>query len=139
MLNRSGKLRIDARQRSINSAWQIFLCRNGLDFAALDCHAVEELPTATGPANYSLFSVNDIPHTSHADQLVKTCREDFNHDDDFVKEITGNRNVDRPPLRIREFRKRSNPKVVVTLDMLLTGNKSKFIVFDCFDRTHLAS
>jgi type I site-specific restriction endonuclease len=70
---------------------------------------------------------------------LKTCREDFNHGDDFVKEITGNRNVDRPLLRIREFRKRPNPKVVVTVDMLSTGNKSKFIVFDCFDRTHLAS
>jgi hypothetical protein len=29
--------------------------REGLDLAALNCHAVEELPTANGPADYGLF------------------------------------------------------------------------------------
>lgn len=117
-----------------------------------------------------IFAVNDIPHTSHADQLVKTCRAVFNQGDDFVKKITGNPNVDRPLQRIREFRNRPHPKVVVTVDMLSTGvdipalefivflrpvksrilweqmlgrgtrlcpdiNKSKFVVFDCFDGT----
>jgi type I restriction enzyme R subunit len=78
--------------------------------------------------------------------------------------------VDRPLQRIREFRNRPNPKVVVTVDMLSTGvdipalefivflrpvksrilweqmlgrgtrlcpdiNKSKFVIFDCFDGT----
>jgi type I restriction enzyme R subunit len=117
-----------------------------------------------------IFAVNDLPHTSHADQLVKTCRAVFNQGDDFVKKITGNANVDRPLQRIREFLNRPNPKVVVTVDMLSTGvdipalefivflrpvksrilweqmlgrgtrlcpdiNKSKFVVFDCFDGT----
>ena len=117
-----------------------------------------------------IFAVNDIPHTSHADQLVKTCRDVFQQGDDFVKKITGNANVDRPLQRIREFRNRPNPKVVVTVDMLSTGvdipalefivflrpvksrilleqmlgrgtrlcpdiNKSKFVIFDCFDGT----
>ena len=117
-----------------------------------------------------IFGVNDIAHTSHADQLVKTCREVFNQSDDFVQKITGNPNVDRPLQRIREFRNRPNPKVVVTVDMLSTGvdipalefivflrpvksrilwvqmlgrgtrkcpgiNKTKFVVFDCFDGT----
>ncbi len=117
-----------------------------------------------------IFAVNDLPHTSHADQLVKTCRAVFNQGDDFVKKITGNPNVDCPLQRIREFRNRPNPKVVVTVDMLSTGvdipalefivflrpvksrilweqmlgrgtrlcpdiNKSKFVVFDCFDGT----
>jgi type I restriction enzyme R subunit len=117
-----------------------------------------------------IFAVNDIPHTSHADQLVNTCRAVFNQGDDFVKQITGNPNVDRPLQRVREFRNRPNPKVVVTVDMLSTGvdipalefivflrpvksrilweqmlgrgsrlcpdiNKSKFVVFDCFDGT----
>lgn len=116
----------------------------------------------------------------------------FQSGDDFVKEITGNPNVDRPRFslsastgervrarcrsgtrpscRIREFRNRPKPKVVVTVDMLSTGvdipalefivflrpvksrilweqmlgrgtrrcndiNKSKFVVFDCFDGT----
>jgi type I restriction enzyme R subunit len=117
-----------------------------------------------------IFAVNDIPHTSHADQLVKICRDIFKQGDDFVKKITGNPNVDRPLQRIREFRNRPNPKVVVTVDMLSTGvdipalefivflrpvksrilweqmlgrgtrlcpdiNKSKFVIFDCFDGT----
>lgn len=49
------KQRIDARLRSMNPSWQIVRWGDGLDFAALDCHAVEELPTATGPADYGLF------------------------------------------------------------------------------------
>ena len=117
-----------------------------------------------------IFAVNDLPHTSHADQLVQICREVFDQGDDFVQKITGNPNVDRPLQRIREFRNRPNPKVVVTVDMLSTGvdipalefivflrpvksrilweqmlgrgtrlcddiNKTKFVVFDCFDGT----
>src|SRR6266480_1587 len=117
-----------------------------------------------------IFAVNDLPHTSHADQLVRTCRDIFDQGDDFVQKITGNPNVDRPLQRIREFRNRPIPKIVVTVDMLSTGvdipalefivflrpvksrilweqmlgrgtrrcediNKSKFVVFDCFDGT----
>src|SRR4029077_14782324 len=68
-----------------------------------------------------IFAVNDLPHTSHADQLVRTCRDIFGQGDDFVQKITGNPNVDRPLQRIREFRNRPNPKIVVTVDMLSTG------------------
>ncbi len=117
-----------------------------------------------------IFAVNDLPHTSHADQLVRISRDVFQQGDDFVQKITGNPNVDRPLQRIREFRNRPNPKIVVTVDMLSTGvdipalefivflrpvksrilweqmlgrgtrrcddiNKSKFVVFDCFDGT----
>src|SRR6266536_487442 len=79
-----------------------------------------------------IFAVNDIPHTSHADQLVRICRDVFNQGDDFVKKITGNPNVDRPLQRIREFRNRPTPKIVVTVDMLSTGvdiPALEFIVF----------
>jgi type I restriction enzyme R subunit len=79
-----------------------------------------------------IFAVNDIAHTSHADQLVKTCRAVFGQGDDFVQKITGNPNVDRPLQKIREFRNRPNPKVVVTVDMLSTGvdiPALEFIVF----------
>jgi len=68
-----------------------------------------------------IFAANDVAHTSHADQLVRICREVFNQGDAFVQKITGNPNVDRPLQRIREFRNRPNPKVVVTVDMLSTG------------------
>ena len=79
-----------------------------------------------------IFAVNDIQHTSHADQVVKICKEVFNQGDDFVKKITGHSNVDRPLQKIREFRNRPNPKVVVTVDMLSTGvdiPALEFVVF----------
>lgn len=79
-----------------------------------------------------IFAVNDVAHTSHADHLVRICRDVFKQGDDFVQKITGNANVDRPLKRIREFRNRPNPKVVVTVDMLSTGvdiPALEFIVF----------
>jgi len=68
-----------------------------------------------------IFAQNDIPHISHCDQLVGILREEFNRGDDFVQKITGNPTVDRPLQRIREFRNRKNPGIVVTVDMLSTG------------------
>ena len=66
-----------------------------------------------------IFAANDLPHTSHADQLVDICRDIFGRGDSFVQKITGR--VDRPLQRIREFRNRPSPGVVVTVDMLSTG------------------
>jgi type I restriction enzyme R subunit len=68
-----------------------------------------------------VFAANDLPHTSHCDQLVQICKEEFGQGDDFVKKITGSQSVDRPLQRIREFRNRPNPKIAVTVDMMTTG------------------
>jgi type I restriction enzyme, R subunit len=79
-----------------------------------------------------IFAVNDLPHTSHADRLVTICRNVFDQGDDFVQKITGNPNVDRPLQRIREFRNRPKPKIVITVDMLSTGvdiPALEFIIF----------
>ncbi len=79
-----------------------------------------------------IFAVNDLPHTSHADQLVGLCREIFGRGDSFVQKITGSPTVDRPLQRIREFRNRAMPAIVVTVDMLSTGvdiPDLEFIVF----------
>jgi type I restriction enzyme R subunit len=79
-----------------------------------------------------IFAVNDLPHTSHADQIVQICKEEFGRGDDFVQKITGSLNVDRPLQRIREFRNRPKPKIAVTVDMLSTGvdiPSLEFIVF----------
>jgi type I restriction enzyme R subunit len=116
-----------------------------------------------------IFAANDLPHTSHADQLVNTARDIFGRGDSFVQKITGSATVDRPLQRIREFRNRPQPGIVVTVDMLSTGvdipdleyivflrpvksrilfeqmlgrgtrkgeqypDKSRFVVFDCFN------
>jgi len=66
-----------------------------------------------------IFAANDLPHTSHSDQLVDTARDIFGRGDSFVQKITGR--VDRPLQRIREFRNRPAPGVAVTVDMLSTG------------------
>lgn len=68
-----------------------------------------------------VFAVNDLPHISHADQLVEMLREEFGRGDAFVQKITGSPTVDRPLQRIREFRNRPHPGIVVTVDMLSTG------------------
>ena len=65
------------------------------------------------------FAVNDLPHTSHADQLVDVARDVFGRGDSFVEKITGR--VDRPLQKIREFRNRPNPGIAVTVDLLTTG------------------
>ncbi|MBM3300266.1 MAG: DEAD/DEAH box helicase family protein, partial [Deltaproteobacteria bacterium] len=77
-----------------------------------------------------IFAVNDLPHISHADSLVGIARDVFGQGDSFVQKITAK--VDRPLQRIREFRNRVNPGVVVTVDLLSTGvdiPDLEFIVF----------
>jgi type I restriction enzyme R subunit len=68
-----------------------------------------------------IFADNDLPHTSHSDLLVNMLRDEFGRGDAFVQKITGSPSVDRPLQRIREFRNRQNPCIVVTVDMLSTG------------------
>ncbi len=66
-----------------------------------------------------VFAANDLPHTSHADQLVEMARDIFGRGEAYVAKITGR--VDRPLQRIREFRNRPNPGIAVTVDLLTTG------------------
>ena len=77
-----------------------------------------------------IFAVNDLPHASHADQLVELAKDVFNKGEAFARKITGK--VDRPLQRIREFRNRPSPSVVVTVDLLTTGvdiPNLEFLVF----------
>ena len=74
----------------------------------------------------SAQSRSRLPHTSHADQLVETARDVFGRGDSFVAKITGSPTVDRPLQRIREFRNRPQPGIVVTVDMLSTGVRTQF-------------
>lgn len=47
--------RINKRLQGLNPAWTIVKYHPGLDTSALTHHAVEEYPTANGPADYALF------------------------------------------------------------------------------------
>nr|WP_090344914.1 type I restriction-modification enzyme R subunit C-terminal domain-containing protein [Mycolicibacterium malmesburyense] len=66
-----------------------------------------------------IFAANDLPHVSHADQLVELAKDVFGRGESFAGKITGR--VDRPLQKIRQFRNRPNPKIVVTVDLLTTG------------------
>lgn len=77
-----------------------------------------------------IFGANDLPNRSHADELVDLATDIFGRGESFVRKITGR--VDRPLQRIREFRNRPHPGVVVTVDLLSTGvdvPDIEFIVF----------
>jgi type I restriction enzyme R subunit len=77
-----------------------------------------------------IFANNDLPHVSHADQLVEIARETFGRGETFVQKITGR--VDRPLRRIREFRNRREPGIAVSVDLMSTGvdiPDLEFIVF----------
>ncbi len=81
-----------------------------------------------------IFAANDLPHISHADEVVRTCKQVFGEGDDFVLKITGSPTVDRPLQKIRQFRNRPEPKIVVTRDMLTTGVDIPAIEFIVFMR-----
>ena len=77
-----------------------------------------------------IFAANDLPHTSHADQLVELAVDVFGRGQGFVRKITGR--SDRPLQEIRQFRNRPQPGIVVTVDLLSTGvdiPDLEFIVF----------
>lgn len=82
-------------------------------------HALEHQEKTGRFPKTLIFAVNDLPHTSHADSLVDIARDVFGQGDEFVQKITGR--VDHPLQRIREFRNRPEPHVVVSVDMLTTG------------------
>ena len=81
-----------------------------------------------------IFASNDLLNRSHADQIVEVCKKVFNEGDDFVCKITGSPTVDRPLQKIRTFRNRPEPKIVVTVDMLSTGVDVPAIEFVVFLR-----
>jgi type I restriction enzyme R subunit len=49
------KTRIDTKLRALKPAWNIVRYTDGMDVSSLRRHAVEEFPTANGPADYALF------------------------------------------------------------------------------------
>ncbi|MGI6393815.1 MAG: hypothetical protein ACOX2F_03620 [bacterium] len=49
------KTRIDSRLKSLSQPWNIIKYSENLDTSQLTEHAVEEFPTANGPADYAFF------------------------------------------------------------------------------------
>jgi type I restriction enzyme R subunit len=52
---RTRKERVDKKLKALDPSWKIIKHHTGLDTTGLHCYAVEEYPTANGPADYALF------------------------------------------------------------------------------------
>jgi len=49
------KDRVDRKLKSLQPSWEIVKYRLGIETSSLHCHAIEEYPTQSGPADYALF------------------------------------------------------------------------------------
>ncbi len=47
--------RINKKLKALNPAWAIIKYKDNLNISNLHCNAIEEFPTANGPADYALF------------------------------------------------------------------------------------
>ena len=79
-----------------------------------------------------IFAVNDLPHTSHCDQLVQICKEEFGQGDDFRKKNYRQSQRGPPTAKNSGIQEPPKPKIAITVDMLTTGvdiPKLEYLVF----------
>jgi type I restriction enzyme R subunit len=62
---------------------------------------------------------------SHADDIVRICREVFDKGNDFCQKITYRTTGIKPADLIASFRNSYNPRIAVTVDMIATGTDIK--------------
>ncbi|MBI4556718.1 MAG: DEAD/DEAH box helicase family protein [Candidatus Hydrogenedentes bacterium] len=62
---------------------------------------------------------------SHADDIVRICREVFDKGNDFCQKITYRTTGAKPDDLIASFRNSYNPRIAVTVDMIATGTDIK--------------
>lgn len=74
----------------------------------------------------------DVPKTlifakddSHADDIVRICREVFDKGNDFCKKITYKTTGESPKSLLQKFRNSYFPRIAVTVDMIATGTDIK--------------
>ncbi len=68
-----------------------------------------------------IFAKND----SHADDIVRVVRQEFDKGNDFCQKITYKTTGARPEDLLTAFRNSYNPRIVVTVDMIATGTDIK--------------
>ncbi len=61
---------------------------------------------------------------SHADDIIRMVREEFNEGDEFCKKVTY-KAVEDPKSTLNKFRNDYYPRIVVTVDMIATGTDVK--------------
>ena len=74
----------------------------------------------------------DVPKTiifakddSHADDIVRMCRQEFDKGNDFCQKITYKTTGVKPEDLLTSFRNSYNPRIAVTVDMIATGTDIK--------------
>ena len=72
---------------------------------------------------------------SHADDIVRMCREVFGKGNDFAVKITYRTTGVKPEDLLQDFRNRYHPRIVVTVDMIATGTDVKPLECVMFMRT----
>ena len=81
----------------------------------------EIFPGRTDLPKTLIFAKDD----SHADDIVRICREVFDKGNDFCKKITYKTTGESPKSLIAAFRNSYHPRIAVTVDMIATGTDIK--------------
>ena len=82
---------------------------------------VEIFPNRAMVPKTLIFAKDD----SHADDIVQIVREEFGKGNDFCQKITYKTTGQRPEDILAQFRTATNPRIVVTVDMIATGTDVK--------------
>ncbi len=81
----------------------------------------EIFPTRRDVPKTIIFAKDD----SHADDIVRIVRQEFDKGNDFCQKITYKTTGARPEDLLTAFRNSYNPRIVVTVDMIATGTDIK--------------
>src|SRR5205809_198859 len=91
----------------------------------------EIFPGRTVVPKTLIFAKDD----SHADDVVKIVREEFDKGNDFCQKITYRTTGASPKELIQRFRNSPNPRIAVTVDMIATGTDIKPLEIVMFMRS----
>jgi type I restriction enzyme R subunit len=91
----------------------------------------EIFPGRTTVPKTLIFAKDD----SHADDIVKIVREEFDKGNDFCQKITYRTTGASPKELIQRFRNSPNPRVAITVDMIATGTDIKPLEIVMFMRS----
>src|SRR5438552_2725111 len=91
----------------------------------------EIFPGRTVVPKTLIFAKDD----SHADDIVKIAREEFDRGNDFCQKITYRTTGASPKELIQRFRNSPNPRIAVTVDMIATGTDIKPLEIVMFMRS----
>ena len=131
---------IDKRDRQTRKRrWEQLDEELSYDAAQLDRDVVAEdqIRTVLETFRDKLFTEifpgrTDVPKTlifakddSHAEDIVRICREVFDKGNDFCKKITYLTTGENPKTLIQKFRNSYFPRIAVTVDMIATGTDVK--------------